>query len=138
MYIIRSGILNTVLTTEQYDEIKRGELNPQYIQMHDTIREFVTKNNEVVEYLPFKISYKDTDRNGKDKYIFNEETKEFQPSYFYSPVIYAYGKELRILLELGVYAPVKIVYQEQWNDGNLYRTLVCVQDQRTGLIDDCQ
>lgn len=29
MYIIRSGILNTVLTTEQYDEIKRGELNPQ-------------------------------------------------------------------------------------------------------------
>lgn len=137
MYIIRSGILNTVLTNQQYEDIKNGTIEPNDIQMQDTIREFVNKDNEVVEYLPFKISYKDTDKNGKDKYIFNEETKEFQPSYFYSPVIYAYGKELRILLELGAHAPVKIVYQEQWNDGNLYRTLICVQDQRCGMLDEC-
>ena len=68
------------------------------------------EDGEVVDYLPFKICYRDVDKHGKDKYIFNEEKNEYQPSYFYSPVIYAYGKELRILLELGIHAPIKVVY----------------------------
>ncbi len=136
MYIVRSGLLNTVLSPEQYEMLKNGVITTADIEIEDTIRQYKNEDGEVVDYLPFKICYRDVDKHGKDKYIFNEEKNEYQPSYFYSPVIYAYGKELRILLELGIHAPIKVVYKEQWNDGDLYRTAICIQDQKTGTLND--
>lgn len=137
MYIVRTGLINSVLSMEQYEQIKNKEIKPEDIVLEDTIQEFTNEQGETIKYLPFKISYKDTDKNGKEKFIFNEETQEFQQNYFYSPIIYAYGKEMRILLELGVREPIKIVYQEQWKNGKLYRTAVCIQDQKAGIkLDD--
>lgn len=135
MYIIRSGLVNTVLNASQYEKVKNNEMVGVEIPIEETVQIFTNDKNEQVEYLPFKISYKDVDSNGKERYIYNDEKKEFQQNYFYSPVIYAYGKEMRILLELGNHAPIKLVYQEQWKDGKLYRTAVCIQNQRMGIKD---
>ncbi len=136
MYITRTGILKPILKPEQYDALKEGNINFDEINLSDTIREFETKDEKKVEYLPFKISYKDVDYNGKEKYIYNEETQEFQVNYFTTPVIYAYGKEMRILLELGALSPVKIVYEETYQDKHLYRSAICIQNQRSGCIND--
>lgn len=133
MYIVRSGLLSKVLKTEQYEQLKKGEITK--VELVDTVREYENSDGEVIQYLPFEICYKDTDKHGKDKYIYNEQTGEYEHSYFYSPVIYAYGKEMRILLELGEKAPVKVVYKEQWNDGDLYRTAICIQDNKKGILE---
>ena len=135
MYIIRSGILNKVLTKEQYEMIDKNMILANDIKLEDTVRTFVKEDGQETEYLPFKISYKDVDQKGRDKFVFNEENKEFEQNYFSSSVIYAYGKEMRILLELDQYAPVKVVYKEHWNGDRLYRTAICVQDQKLGKIE---
>ena len=134
MYIIRTGLVKSVLTEQQYEMIKNDVIKPSEIKIEDTIRHYVREDGEEVEYLPFKITYKDVDKNGRDKFVFNENNKEFEQNFFSSSTIYAYGKELRILLELGVMSPVKVVFKEQYRDDKLYRTVICIQNQRHGKL----
>lgn len=130
---IMSGIIKKVLTEEQYKKLVSNEVGIEDITLHETIRKKVNANGEIIEYLPFRLSYREMDNYGNDKYIFNEQKQEYQKSFQVSPIIFAYGKEMRILLETEDFNPIKIVVDEI-RDGRdqIYRA-VCIQNQLVGL-----
>jgi hypothetical protein len=128
---IIQGVIKKVLTEEQFEKISKGELNPKDIQIEETIRIAQKKDGTTFEYLPIRISYQEVNQKGKELFSFNEETQEYQKSYSVSPIIKAYGKEMRTILELGEFSPIKIVIEK---DDYNYK-LMCVQDLTTGLAD---
>lgn len=133
---IISGIIKKVLTDEQYKRLTNKEVSIEEITLRETVRKRVNASGEVVEYLPFRLSYREIDSHGNDKFIFNEERQEYQKSFRVSPIIYAYGKEMRILLETEDFNPVKLVVDERQEGENTYYRCVCVQNQLTGLKKD--
>lgn len=132
---VLTGVIKKVLTDEQYELIKKDLIVYNDIKMIDTIKKVELENGEFFEYLPIKLSYQDQDHSGNQKYMFDEEKNEYVKSYHTTKVIRATGKEMRILLELNEYAPVKIVYSEISRDNNNYYNVVCVQNQATGKLE---
>ncbi len=135
MLKIKSGVIKKVLTDEQFDLVMSKKIEGTEISLDETVREIVKEDGTVVEYLPFKISYKESDEKGNDKYIFNEEKKDYQLCYKISPTIRAYGKEMRILLEMKEYNPVKVVVREVNNEKGKFTNVVCVQNQLNGILE---
>ena len=134
---ILSGIMKKVLTEDQYDELAKGTLSQQDIKLLDTVRTNVKEETkEEFRYLPFRISYKDVDLNGNDKYIYNDEKEEFQKVYRVSPIIYAYNKEMRVLLEMEDYNPIKVVVEDNGEENIVSYKLICVQNQLAGKLDN--
>lgn len=133
MIKIESGIIKKILTEEQYELINKNLLESKDIVISDTIQSFVKKDGNNVEYLPIRITKKDVDKDGNEKYVYNKEKNEYVTSYSVSKVLYAYGKEMRIILELGEYHPVKIAYDNDNKTGTC--KILCIQDQSTGLLD---
>ncbi len=133
MLKIMSGIIKKVLTEEQYKKVIAGELRIEDIELESTLQVHINEDKEEIKYLPFRLSYKEIDHHGNDKFIFNEDTQEYKNSYRTTPIIYAYGKELRILLETVDFNPVKIVVEEQERTSRTTYRAVCIQDQLKGL-----
>ena len=137
---ILSGIMKKVLTEDQYDELAKGTLSQQDIKLLDMVLgNFYLNMEETKEefrYLPFRISYKDVDLNGNDKYIYNDEKEEFQKVYRVSPIIYAYNKEMRVLLEMEDYNPIKVVVEDNGEENIVSYKLICVQNQLAGKLDN--
>ncbi len=130
---IISGIIKKVLTDEQYRQLTNDEINIEDIKLSETVRKRINDKGDIVEYLPFRLSFREMDNYGNDKYIFNESTGEYKKSFKITPIIFAYGKEMRILLETEDFNPVKITVDEISDDkGTLYRAL-CIQNQLCGL-----
>ncbi len=130
---IISGIIKKVLNDEQYKKLINDELKIEDVNLADTVRKKVNDRGDIVEYLPFRLSFREVDNFGNDKFIFNEETGEYKKSFRVTPIIFAYGKEMRILLETEDFNPVKIAVDEYEDEkGVIYRAL-CVQNQLAGL-----
>ncbi len=131
---IITGIINKVFTEDQFELVATGKIAREDIELQDTTRTYENNKGDIVEYLPIRISSKDVDKNGKDKYIFDEEKNEYQISYTTTQILNVYGKEMRIIKQLGEYAPVKVVIQKDKSNGRTYSKVVCVQDQTLGII----
>ncbi len=130
---IISGIIKKVLNDDQYKLLLSNELKIEEVHLRDTVRKRINDKGDVIEYLPFRLSYREMDNYGNDKFIFNEVTGEYKKSFRVTPIIFAYGKEMRILLETEDFNPVKIAVEETTDEkGTIYRAL-CVQNQLSGL-----
>jgi len=135
MIKIKTGIIQKVLTQEQFKDISEGKLKPQDINLLDTVKNKQLEDGTIVEYLPIKLSYKETDKNGNNKFVEDEKTGEKKLCYEASPTLNAYGKEMRILLDMDEYTPVKVAVQEFQNeDRNSYKVL-CIQNQLSGKLE---
>ncbi len=136
MMKILSGIIKKVLNEEQYKDLIAKKITIEEIKLQDTVRTKTNESGEVIEYLPFRLSYREIDNYGNDKYIFNEDKQEYQKSFRVSPLIFAYGKEMRILLETEDFNPVKIVVEERLEGKDVLYKAVCIQNQLVGLKKD--
>ncbi len=136
MMKILSGIIKKVLNEEQYKDLIAKKLTIEEIKLQDTVRTKTNESGEIIEYLPFRLSYREIDNYGNDKYIFNEDKQEYQKSFRVSPLIFAYGKEMRILLETEDFNPVKIVVEERLEGKDVMYKAVCIQNQLVGLKKD--
>ncbi len=136
MMKILSGIIKKVLNEEQYKDLIAKKLTIEEIKLQGTVRTKTNESGEIIEYLPFRLSYREIDNYGNDKYIFNEDKQEYQKSFRVSPLIFAYGKEMRILLETEDFNPVKIVVEERLEGKDVMYKAVCIQNQLVGLKKD--
>lgn len=130
---VTTGLVKKVLSDEQFELINKNLLDPKDITIIDTIKTYITKDNTEIEYLPIRVSSKEVTKEGHEKFIYDKDKNEYVSSYNISNVLYAYGKEMRILLELGEHHPVKIVYSE--NSETKIKKIICVQDQSIGTLE---
>lgn len=130
---IISGIIKKVLNDEQYKKLINNELRIEDVKLADTVRKRINDKGDVIEYLPFRLSYREMDNFGNDKFIFNEDTGEYKKSFRVTPIIFAYGKEMRILLETVDFNPVKIAVEETNDEKGISYRALCVQNQLVGL-----
>lgn len=129
---IFKGIIKRVPKDEHFEAYDKGILDMGTVKLIDTLIKCNGAKGEF-EMLPIKLSYTEVDQNGNEKYTYNEEQDVYLKSYKQTPVLYARGKELRILIELGEYNPVKIVASESTKDDKTFYKIECVQDQHLGL-----
>lgn len=132
---VLTGIINKVLTEEQFEEVLNKNVERNSIDIEDTIRYLNNKNGDPIAYVQIKLSKKEVDRKGRDKQIYNEDKGEYEVCYTTSKIINAYNKEMRIIMELGEYSPVKIVVEEKLVDGSIYLNALCIQDQTLGILE---
>lgn len=126
------GIIKKVPTEKHFEDYENGLIEMSDIRLAQTVVKFQSENGEF-EALPIKLSYQDVDENGNEKYTYDESSDCYIKSYKTTPVIYATGKEMRILIELGEYAPVKIIASENEREGKVFLNIECVQNQHMGL-----
>lgn len=129
-----SGVIKKVISDEQYELITKGIIKNDEIGLDDTV---IINQGELnsVEYLPIKLSYKEVDQKGQEKYTLDEETGEYKVLYKTSPILYAYGKELRILLTLKEYHPIKVCVKQETYNSKTRHKIVVIQDQTLGKIE---
>ncbi len=131
---VYKGIIKKIPTQSQFEQYHNDEIKLKELNITDTVQKLITKEGIEIEYLNFKLSYKEVDKNGLEKYIYNQETKEYEKIYNSTSVISATGKEMRIILELGEFAPIKIIVNEKEYEGTskIYYNALCVQNQKSG------
>ncbi len=129
---IYKGIVKKLPLDTQFEQFKNNEIKLSDLTLADTITVNESGENSF-ETLAIRLSYQELDKNGNEKYIFDENSQAYIRSYKQTPVLYASGKEMRILVELGEYAPVKIVTEQKQSGEFTYQAIVCVQNQHMGL-----
>ncbi|MGL4589178.1 MAG: hypothetical protein ACRCUP_02980 [Mycoplasmatales bacterium] len=133
MYKIFYGILKKIPTEQQFELSLKKELDLRTVSFVNTIRTTeISENGDVIEYIPFRVSFRETDKFGNEKFILNEKTNEYEKAFKMSPVVNAYGKEMRIICEMEEYTPVKIVVREKIKGERTFYKLVCIQNQTLG------
>lgn len=129
---IYKGIVKKVPSDEQFENHANGEMEISKLSLLDTVRTIETDEGSF-ESLPIRLSYQDQDQNGNEKYTYDVESNVYVKSYKQTPILYAQGKEMRILIELDEYCPVKVVVREAVKDEKTFYIIVCVQNQHMGL-----
>ncbi len=129
---IFKGIVKKVPTDDHFKAYEQGLIEMSELKLIDTIRKYEGENGEF-ELLPIKLSYQEIDQNGNDKFIFDPDADVYIKSYKSTPTLYAKGKEMRILIELGEYTPVKIAVSEEIKEEKKYYRIVCIQNQHSGM-----
>lgn len=129
---IFSGIIRKVPSNEQFENYKKNILDLKKVKIKDTIRE-IEKNGEIIQYLPIKVSYTEIDESGNEKFILNDDG-DFEKVFKYSPVLYAYGKEMRILKSYHENHPVKLIIEDIQLGEKVIHKIVAVQDQTQGKL----
>lgn len=127
-----TGILKKVPKAEHFKQYRDGELDLKSLSLEDTVSTIDTQNGDL-DTLSVRLTKKEVDEKGNEKFILNEESGEYEPLYVTSPSLSATGKELRILLDLGELVPVKIIANEICVNERTYFNIKCIQDQRLGL-----
>lgn len=129
---IFKGIIKRVPKEEHFEAYEKGLIEISEVKLIDTL---ITCEGEKGEFemLPIRLSYSDVDRNGNEKYTYNKEKETYLKAYKQTPILYARGKELRILIELGENSPVKVVVSETLRDDKTFYNIECVQSQHMGL-----
>lgn len=135
MLKVKTGLIKKVLSDEQFELINKNLLNPKDITLIDTIKTYTNKDGLEVEYIPIRLSSREMDKDGNEKFIFDTTKNEYLTSFAISKTMVAYGKELRILLELGEHHPVKVVVDEIEDGANTKCKIVCIQDQLIGTLE---
>lgn len=131
---VYTGIIKKVLSQEQYELIMSGVLTNEEVNLNDTLRH--TEGEQSVSYIGFRLSRKELDKNGNTKFMYNEQKQEYQQLYESTPVLYAYSKQMRIIMELGEYAPVKIVCEIIKTENGDINKVICIQSQSIGKLSD--
>ncbi|WOO89479.1 hypothetical protein R2F61_07255 [Mollicutes bacterium LVI A0078] len=126
------GIIKKVPTAKQFEDYNNGEIEIADVRLVDTIVELDGKGGKF-ETLPFRLSYQDVDENGNEKYTYDSEAGVYVKAYKQTPILYATGKEMRILLELGEFNPVKLMVSENEREDKVFLNVECVQNQHMGL-----
>lgn len=129
---IYSGILRKVPTDEHFEQYKKNKLDLKKVKIKDTIRE-IEKNGEIIQYIPIKITYSEIDEHGNEKFILNDDG-DFEKVFKYSPILYAYGKEMRILKSLNENHPIKLVVDEINLGEKIVYKIIAIQDQTQGKL----
>lgn len=129
---IYKGIIKKVPSEFHFEQYKQGNLDIANLQLLDTVIEKESENG-TFQMLPIRLSYVELDRNGNEKYTFNPELDKYEKTYNSTPILYATGKEMRIIIEYGEYCPVKVVVQENTDEEKVFYKIVCVQNQHYGL-----
>lgn len=129
---IYKGIVKRVPKEEHFKAHEKGLIDMNDVKLIDTIINCSGENGEF-EMLPIRLSYQELDSNGNEKFTFEEESGVYLKAYKQTPVLYARGKEMRILIELGEYSPVKIVVSEATKDEKVFYKVECIQNQHCGL-----
>ncbi len=131
MKILR-GIIKKVPKEEHFDGHEKGIMELKDLTLADTIIKCNGENGEF-EMLPIRLSYQDVDNNGNEKYTYDQASSAYIKNYRQTAIVYARGKEMRILVELGEYSPVKLVVSESIVDERTFYKVECVQNQHCGL-----
>lgn len=126
------GIIKKVPTEKHFEDYSNGKIEIFDVKLKDTIITMQGENGEF-EVLPFRLSYMDVDKNGNEKYTYDDESDIYIKSYKQTPILYASGKEMRILLQLDEYSPVKLICSENVKDERTFLNVECVQNQHMGL-----
>lgn len=126
------GIIRKVPTEKHFEQYEKGLIEMTDIKLADTIVKFKGENGEF-EALPFRLSYQDLDENGNEKYTYDNEANVYIKAYKKTPILYATGKEMRILIEMGEFAPVKLMASENEREDKTFLNVECVQNQHMGL-----
>ncbi len=129
---IFKGIIKRVPKDEHFEAYDKGIIAMNEIKLIDTVIKCNGEKSEF-EMLPIRLSYNEVDKNGNEKYTYNEEQDVYLKAYKQTPILYARGKEMRILIELGEFNPVKVVVSETVGEEKTFYKIECVQDQHTGL-----
>lgn len=129
---IYKGIIKKVPKEEHFELYNKGQLDLKTLNLIDTIQEFTSEDGNFSS-LPIRLSYVELDRNGNEKFTFNEQADQYEKTFAATPILYATGKEMRILVEYGEYCPVKVVVQENSEADRTFYKVVCVQNQHHGL-----
>lgn len=129
---IYKGIIKKVPKEEHFDEYHKGNLKISEVSLLDTIIKCQSEKGEF-ELLPIRLSYQEMDSNGNEKYTYDEKADTYLKSYRQTPILYASGKEMRILIELGEFCPVKVVVKESIKDDKSFLNIECIQNQHQGL-----
>ncbi len=126
------GITKKVPNEEQFEAYNKGLIELSEVKLIDTLKMCSGEKNEF-EMLPIRLSYQEVDKHGNEKYTYDGDKDMYTKVYKQTPILYAYGKEMRILIELGEYAPVKLVCAEQTRDEKVFYKIECIQNQHMGL-----
>lgn len=114
---VYKGLIKLVPLEKQYKQ----NLNLTDLELQDTM----TRTEDGIEQLKFKISYLDGSAKQSDGISIQ--------NYATTGELVAYGKEARVLSELGKYAPVKVVCTRLENERNTQMKVECVQSQAMGM-----
>lgn len=126
------GIIKKVPTEKHFEDYENGLIEMSDIRLAQTVVKFQGENGEF-EALPIKLSYQDVDENGNEKYTYDSEADVYIKAYKQTPILYATGKEMRILIELGEFNPVKLMVSENEREDKVFLNVECVQNQHMGL-----
>ncbi|WOO86989.1 hypothetical protein RZE82_07700 [Mollicutes bacterium LVI A0039] len=129
---IFKGIVKKVPKDEHFEGHEKGIIEMSELKLIDTLITCQGESGEF-EMLPIRLSYQEVDNNGNEKYIYDEQADAYIKTYRQTPILYARGKEMRILIELGEYSPVKVVASETTTDEHTFYRIECVQNQHCGL-----
>ncbi len=130
---IFKGITKKVPSEEHFKQFNDGTLDLAKLSLIDTIQVVTTSEGSEFQSLPIRLSYQEIDRNGNEKYIYDADAGVYTKSYKQTPILHARAKEMRILIELGEFCPVKVVCEEVLREDKVYYVIVCVQNQHMGL-----
>ncbi|MFV0499639.1 MAG: hypothetical protein ACK5NF_06385 [Bacilli bacterium] len=129
---IYKGIIKKVPNEKHFEDYNNGKLKMKDVHLKDTIIKMQGENGEF-DVLPIKLSYQELDSKGNEMFTFDTETEVYMKSFRQTPTLYATGKELRILCELGELTPVKLVVDEREQEDRIFLNITCIQNQRMGL-----
>lgn len=129
---IYKGIVKRVPKEEHFDAHEKGIMDISEVKLIDTVIKCQGEDREF-EILPIRLSYQELDKNGNEKYTYDEEKDVYIKAYKQTPILYARGKEMRILVELGEFSPVKVAVTESHKDDKVFYQIECVQNQHCGL-----
>lgn len=129
---VYDGIVKVVPTNEQFESFKNGKLDLKKLKIKDTIRE-IEQCFEIIKYVPIKLTYCEIDENGNEKFILNDEG-DFEKVFKYTPILSAYGKEMRILKTFNKNHPVKVVVEEIQLGEKIIHKVLAIQDQTQGKL----
>lgn len=129
---IFKGIVKRVPKEEHFEAYEKGIIDMADVKLIDTVITCKSEKGDF-EILPIRLSYSEVDKNGNEKYTYNEVDEVYIKAYKQTPTLYARGKEMRILIELGEFSPVKVAVSEQVQEDKVFYRIECVQSQHMGL-----
>lgn len=129
---VYKGIIKKVLKEEHYKEYEDRNIAISDIKLKNTIMSYEIEG-ACIEALPIKLFYQELDKNGNGRFTFDTEREVYTTAYTQTPILYAVEKEMRIILEYGELAPIKVVVEELVMDDNIVNQIICVQNQHAGL-----
>lgn len=119
--IVYKGMIKIVPLEKHFQQYQENKINITDLKLQDTM----TRTKDGIEQLKFKISYLD----GNDKQLGGVRIQ----NYATTGELVAYGKEARVIAELGKYAPVKVVCTRFENERYTQMKVECVQSQAMGM-----